>query len=148
MIRMINGSRGPWTVLDDLVSMQDEFNRLFDQRGLGPYFGRQRFPPVNVWQSDDTVVVEAELPGIDPNEVNISVADGEVTLSGKRVSELGTADTVHQKERPEGEFARTVQLPFRVDAAQVQATYKLGVLRITLPRAEADKPKRIVVKAA
>lgn len=148
MIRMVSGSRGPWALLDDLASMQDDFNRLFDGRGPVGRLGRQSFPPVNVWQSDDTMVVEAELPGVDPNEVNLAVADDELTVTGKRVSDVGPSDTVHQRERPEGEFARTLQLPFRVDAAQVQATYKLGVLRITLPRAEADKPKRIQVKAA
>ncbi|MCE9614276.1 MAG: Hsp20/alpha crystallin family protein [Lentisphaerae bacterium] len=148
MIRMVNNYQGPWSLLDDLVSMQDDFNRLFDDRNGVSRFGRRSYPPVNVWQSADSVIVDAELPGVDPNAVEISVVDGALTLSGKRAGELDQAETVHQRERQEGEFSRTIQLPYRVDADKVLATYRNGVLRVTLPRAESDKPKRIQVKAA
>ena len=148
MINMVTTPFGPWGLLSDLVSLQDEFNRLLDDGSVAYRYGRHRFPPVNVWQSADRVIVDAEIPGVEPDAVQIDVANGEVTISGKRPALDAESDAVYQRERPAGEFSRSVRLPYRVDADQVTATYRNGVLRVTLPRTEADRPRRIQVKAA
>lgn len=122
---------------------------------LDPFFsspwgwrGSAEYPPVNIWTGEDKAVLTAELPGIDPDELDITVKNDTVTLRGCRD---GQADDEEERdfvrrERPTGNFARTFRLPFSVDADQVNAEYRRGVLELTLPRAEKDKPKKIEVK--
>lgn len=141
-------SRGPWSLLEDLVGLQGDFNRLFGDGGWRVRAGRALYPPLNVWQSADGLVVDAELPGVDPSAVELSVEDGRLTISGERSNGGEPGEGAACRERTEGKFSRSVELPFRVNSDQVKATYKLGVLRVTLPRAEEDKPKRIAVQAA
>ena len=146
MISVTHRARQPWSMFDDLLSWQDDFNRLLDgsrlnRRGAG-------YPPVNAWISDDHVVVEAELPGVDPKDVDISVEGDELKLSGKREPEPELESRrYHKRERTSGEFSRVLSLPYRVDSGKVQAAYRHGLLRVSLPRAEADKPKKITVEA-
>jgi HSP20 family protein len=107
------------------------------------------YPAMNVWTNEDGVVVTAELPGIDPDALDIAVVENTLTLSGEREPvELGEGEVYHRRERGYGKFTRSFQLPFNVEADKVQAVYEKGVLNITLPRAEADKPRKIIVKAA
>jgi HSP20 family protein len=81
--------------------------------------------------------------------LDIAVVENTLTLSGERTpAELAEGEVYHRRERGSGKFTRSFQLPFNVEANNVQAVYEKGVLRITLPRAEADKPRRITVKAA
>jgi HSP20 family protein len=103
---------------------------------------------MNVWTNEEGGVVTAELPGVDREDIDISVQDDTLTLRGTRKrDEPEEGGTYHRRERGTGAFARTVQLPFRVEAGEVEATFESGVLNITLPRAEEDRPKRIAVKA-
>ncbi len=145
---IMTGNRGTWSLLDDLVSLQGEFNRIFGDGRAGAGVGRALYPPLNVWQTPDGLVVDAELPGVDPAAVEIAVADGQLAISGQRSTGAEPAEGVACRERPEGSFSRTLQLPFRVNQDQVKASYKQGVLRVELPRAEEDKPKKILVQAA
>jgi len=93
--------------------------------------------------------VTAELPGVDPNNLDISVINETLTLRGSRKPpELKEGETFHRRERLFGEFTRTLQLPFRVDSNAVEAHVKNGVLIVKLPRAEADKPRKVAIKAA
>jgi HSP20 family protein len=107
------------------------------------------FPAMNVWTGDDEAVITAEVPGISADEIELSVVGETLTLSGERVPEhLDENVRYHRRERGCGRFSRTIELPFRVDADRVEATFDRGVLRIELPRAETDKPKRITVASA
>jgi HSP20 family protein len=130
----------PWALMRDL---QDRVNRLFE--GV-PEGARRGYPAINIWTGEDDAVVTAELPGVDPGDLDISVTGNVLTLRGIRKGpELGEDDTVHRRERGEGEFARTLELPFDVEADKVDARLERGVLHITLPRAEAARPRRIAV---
>ncbi len=104
---------------------------------------------MNVWTNSDGAVVTAELPGINPDDLEISVQGDTLTLRGTRDPEqLCEGEAYHRRERGCGKFQRAFQLPFVVDAGKVEATYELGVLSITLPRAESDKPRKIQVASA
>jgi len=134
-----------WEPWRDLNRLQDEVNRLFSgalETKSGGY------PALRVWSKDDGAVLEAAIPGVSSENIEISVLGDSVTLAGKRMpQEVAKGVTVHRRERDYGSFARTVQLPFRIEADQVRAVFHQGVLELTLPRALADMPKRIAVKA-
>lgn len=143
--------RTPWSIFDDLESMQEGMNRVFSDRGYDRPIRRSRptYPLLNVWSYADGIVIDAELPGVDPKDVDVSVVGDELTLRGKvNVLEPREGETYHRRERPAGEFSRTLQLPFRADTGGVKANYKNGVLRLTVPRSEEERPKKVVVEAA
>jgi HSP20 family protein len=125
-----------------------EMDRLFSE-----VFGRtesstrgRSFPPVNVWEEGDNLLVEAELPGVKGEDLDISVVGDELMIKGRRTGgEDGV--TYHRRERTTGEFARVLRLPFDVDADRVNASLNEGVLLIILPKSEAAKPRRVQVKA-
>lgn len=106
------------------------------------------FPATNVWVSNDDAVVTTEIPGIDPNTLEISVVKDSLTLRGSRqAEELKEGETYHRQERWNGQFTKTLQLPFAVESGKVEARFSKGVLAIILPRAEAEKPRKILVKS-
>lgn len=109
--------------------------------------GASNFPALNVWEQGDDVFAEAELPGINSEDVDISVVGSDLTIRGKRGHELPQGSTYHRRERGEGEFTRVLRLPIEVDADRVEATLKNGVLLIKLPKAESAKPRKINVTA-
>jgi len=107
------------------------------------------FPALNIWSNEDELIITAEVPGINPEDLDISVVGDSLTLKGAReVEELEEGARYHRQERGYGNFSRTVQLPFPVDIDSVNAKFTNGVLEINLPRAEADKPRKIAVKSA
>jgi HSP20 family protein len=130
--------------------LRREMNALFDQADRGPQLGMATgYPAMNIWANADGVVVTAELPGINIDDLEISVHNNTLTLQGQRSREdLGEDVTFHRRERGVGQFQRTFQLPYEVESDAVEAAYTNGVLSITLPRAEADKPKKITVRAS
>ncbi len=137
--------RYPWSIFDELDSLQGDFNRALCGAGLRS----GTTPPMGVWLSDDSVVVDIELPGVDPKDVDISVEGAELNVSGKRGAEAGDKGTAyHRRERARGEFRRTVRLPFRVAAEEVKAEYRHGVLRVTLPRVAEDRRRKVEIQAA
>lgn len=106
------------------------------------------FPATNVWVSDDNAVVTTEIAGVNPVDIEITTIKDTLTLSGTRKAEdLGEEETYHRRERWTGQFSKTLQLPFTVEANKVEARFVKGVLYIKLPRAEADKPKKISIKS-
>ena len=106
------------------------------------------FPPVNVHTDSDGAVVTAELPGVDPEDLDITVHNQSLVVRGERKAPDVAKDlTWHRRERTFGQFTRTVDLPFAVDADSVQASYRDGILEVKLERAEADKPKQITVQS-
>lgn len=131
------GLLDPWRVFDRL-------NRAASGTAAAPATGE--FPLVNVWLNGDRAVVTSELPGIDPKDVDISVAGRTMTLRGSRAADDACEDDcLHRRERWSGKFARSVELPFAIDQEKVEARFSKGVLELTLPRAEADKPKKIAI---
>lgn len=129
----------------EMQRLQNEMNRLFSS--LVPAYDRE-FPAVNVWVGKDDAIVTAELPGIDPEKIDISVSGDTITLSGTREKDvLKEGETYHRQERSYGSYTRTLQVPFEVDVSKIDAKYEKGVLRITLPRSEQAKPKKITVKS-
>lgn len=140
------GVTSPWR---EMARLQREMNRLFDAFSLAGGRTAPSYPAMNVWTNDEGALITAELPGIDPDDIDISVVGDTLTLSGSRQpEELQEGETYHRRERSFGKFSRTFQLPFQVEADQVEASFKNGVLSISLPRAEQDKPKKIVVETA
>jgi HSP20 family protein len=106
------------------------------------------FPAMNVWVSPDNAVVTTELPGIDPKEIDISVVGKSLTVRGSRQPvDLKDNESFHRRERWSGQFTKTIELPFSIDTGKVDAKFIKGVLHINLPRAEADKPRKISVKS-
>jgi HSP20 family protein len=136
----------PWR---ELSRLQREMNRLFERTPTWPGLSvAPGYPAVNVWTQSDGAIVTAELPGVEPDCIDISVQDDTLTVRGTReCREAEEGVTYHRRERRSGSFARTIQLPFQVQGNGVEATFEKGVLHISLPRAEEDKPKRITVKA-
>lgn len=128
----------------DLYRLQREVNRLFSDFAEPA----DRFPALNLWSSEEEAVVAVELPGVDPKAVDLSVVGHVLTVQGERPEEPGVKDeSYHRRERATGKFVRTVRLPFEVQEDQVQARYEHGVLRVTLPRKESTKPRRIAIAA-
>lgn len=141
------GTPSPW---QEMARLRREMNRVFNN--MQPSFGTRvssGYPSMNVWANEDGLVVTAELPGIDIQSLDISVVNNTLTVKGARAPEkLQEGEVYHRREREYGNFTRSFQLPFDIEANAVAATYEKGVLQINLPRAEADKPRKITVKAA
>ena len=132
----------------DPLALMRSMLRDFDQ--IAPAGTRQRvFPAVNIWQGDDAIAITAELPGVNPAELDISVNDNVLTISGNRAApEIGNEATWHRRERGYGEFSRAIRLPFEAEDDKVEARLQNGVLRVVIGRPEAQKPRRIDIKAA
>jgi len=132
---------------DEMDRLQREMNRVFESfdRTVSPAAG---FPAMNVWMNEEGAVVTAELPGVQVSELEINVVGETLTVSGERkLPDLPKDAVYHRQERGQGKFTRTIELPFCVDSGKVQPTLEKGILRILLPRAEQDKPRKITVKA-
>jgi HSP20 family protein len=123
--------------------LQNELTRIAE----GGTARAPEFPTVNAYANQDGVVITAELPGVKSEDLNVSVHRDAVTLSGERQTDTEEAKGYHRRERRQGRFVRTLSLPFTVDPNGVEAAMNNGVLRLELPRAEEDKPRRIEVKA-
>jgi len=136
-------------VWEEMERFQREMNRLFDDTFTRWPSLPGEFPAVNIWIGDEGVILTTEVPGLNPEDIDISVVGQTVTISGNREAENVDQETrYHRQERPVGKFARSIELPFMVNANQVQATFENGVLYIKMPRAEAEKPKKITIKAS
>lgn len=105
----------------------------------------QAFPAVNVWEENEELFLEAELPGIKSDQLSISVVGNELTLAGERGAAEQEGTSFHRRERANGSFTRVMRLPYPVDSERVQASLKDGVLLLALPKHEAAKPRKIQV---
>jgi HSP20 family protein len=138
-----------WKPFRELVSMRDDVDRLFDT-----FFGSNQGDLENYWkpaidieESNGNLLVRAEIPGMSKEDIKVSVQDDMLTISGERNRENEKKDkTFHRIERCYGQFRRMIRLPAAVDADKVKATYKDGVLHVTLPKPESLKPKQIDVE--
>ena len=121
----------------DAARRSDYFEYHTSNRGVYPY--------VNLFQDGYDTILIAEVPGVKKEDINIEVKNNLIRISGKRSVDHPEKSSVHRKERKEMTFDRTLKLPARVNANQINAEYKNGVLKVVLPRAEEDKPKMIKV---
>ena len=136
-----------WEPLVGMNRLQNEMNRLFEQRRPARY-SQGTFPPLNLWEDEDNLFVEAELPGFSIDDLDIYVTgENQLSIKGERNYPDLENGTGHRQERGFGEFGRTVELPANVDADKVSAELCHGVLKITLPKSEQAKPRKIMVKA-
>ncbi len=127
---------------DELKRLQRDMNRLFN----GYSQGTDVFPAINVWTSEENVVLSAELPGVDPESIDIEVRENVLILQGERKPEdLGSEAVCHRAERGVGRFSRSLRLPYEVENDKIKARFKNGVLNIELPRAESSKPRKIAI---
>jgi len=138
-----------WASSDRLAALRDEVDRLFDfsafQRDFPLFSGWA--PSLDVSQDNDNLYVVAELPGMKRENIDISLHDGTLTLKGERKQESDEQEKKgFRSERFFGKFSRSVTLPTRVDATNVTASYKEGLLKVVLPKAEEVKPKQIEVE--
>ncbi len=132
-----------FTILNPFRELQDlnqDMGRIISR-------GRQAYPPVNVYATGDDVVVTSEVPGIEASLIDLTVAGDMLTLKAeKKPVDLKEGEKWHRNERAYGSFNRTVKLPYNVDSSKIEALYDKGILRLTLPRAESDKPRKINVR--
>jgi HSP20 family protein len=154
-----------WNPFRELDTLHRELDRVFGDalpRWKSPFSrmpllpglaATSAYPLMNAYDEDNALHVEALAPGIDPTSLKITVVNNQLTIGGEKVAQ--TTDGVDKKtdacyrcERAGGQFIRSMTLPTEVDADKVEASYKNGVLRITLPKAEAAKPKQIAVHVA
>jgi HSP20 family protein len=137
------------TVWHDMNRLQSEMGRLFATYYPERVRPAPAYPALNVWTNEEGLNVTAEVPGVKPEEIEISVVGDTLTLSGTRkAEELDESVRYHRQERGYGDFTRSLQLPFQVDVDKVEATFRNGVLMVAMPRAEEDKPRKIAVKSA
>ena len=141
-----------WDPFRDLVTVQDEINRLFGRtygaRGNGADFASGWAPAIDIHETGESFVIDLELPGIEPDKVDISFEGDTLTVRGERASADETeGETYHRVERRFGAFSRSVVLPPTADSERIEAAFDKGVLTITVPKAERAKPRRIEVKA-
>jgi HSP20 family protein len=134
--------------LEQLSHLREEVNRLFASpfEGLTQAFNTWS-PAIDLYEDKDNVTVKAELPGMKKEEIDVSLHDGMLTISGERKieREQGKKGETYRSERFFGRFQRSVMLPSAVDEAKVNAAYKDSILTITLPKSEEAKPKQIAV---
>lgn len=139
-----------WDPLREMSEVRSLMDRAFDDffsRSHVTYNGMGSVE-VNLVQTDDDLVVKASIPGVKPEDINISISGDTLTLRGeiKEDEEYKNAN-YHIKEMRQGSFSRTMTLPVKVDADKAKAEFENGVLRLTMPKAEEVKPKTITVKA-
>ena len=142
-----------WEPLAEMWSemgrLQDEMNRVFGRVGNGARsLFAAAYPALNTWEDEQNVYVEAELPGLELDSLEIYVHGGnQLSLKGQRKEPVGLQGVWHRRERGYGPFSRVFELPYDVEADKVQAELKNGVLLLTLPKREEVKPRRIEVHA-
>lgn len=118
---------------------------LSDVWAMGSNLATRAFPALNVWETDGEMWAEAELPGVKQEDLDIDVVGNELTIRGQRTAPTDEKMTFHRQERTTGSFRRTVRLPVEVDADNVSATLRDGVLTIRLPKSERAKPRKVQV---
>jgi len=134
-----------WQPFGEMRRLQRELNDALERTGTS--LGAAVYPPMNVWGDEEKLVVTAEVPGVSLSTLDVAIVHNTLTIKAARdLEELAEGELYHRQERPSGQYVRTVELPYAINQDKVKATYGAGILRLELPRAEADKPKKISVK--
>ena len=155
LIRYQTPGSAMWPSLNRWASLRDDLDTLLELPFLtGGARQAQLFtgwtPALDLYQNNDNVVAIVELPGMRKEDIEISLHDGMLTIGGERKAQEsnGNGENASRTERFTGKFRRSITLPTRVDANKVSATYKDGILTVTLPKAEEAKPKQIQVNVS
>jgi HSP20 family protein len=142
-----------WDPFRTLARMREDMDRLTSgwSGGITPettFAGGVWAPPVNIAETDDSYSITADLPGLSKDDIKVTYQNGVLTIQGERKEEKeeNNKKNWHRMERVYGMFERSFRLPMPVKAEQVQAEFKDGVLKLTVPKAEEAKPKQIEVK--
>jgi HSP20 family protein len=139
----------PFGGLDDLRSAVDQVFGNYMGRPGSMRLYRGVFPALNITENEDNLFLTAELPGIDPKEIDITATPDSITLRGERKEpSVGEGVNYHQREREFGTFRRVIDLPTKIDTDKINASYKNGILTVVLPKTEEVKPKQIEIKAS
>ena len=129
----------------EMLHLQREMNRLFADAGRAV---TQDYPMINIWEKNDSILVTAEVPGMEPEKMDVAVSGDLLTIAGAVQAEVLKADEVYlRQERNSGGFKRNIKLPFPVDARAVEAKYEKGILKISLPRLKENLPQKIRINA-
>ncbi|MFQ5458618.1 MAG: Hsp20/alpha crystallin family protein [Myxococcota bacterium] len=137
-----------WDPFRDLLDMQKEVGRFFNEDAPILKRASSWAPPVDIHETEDSFELSVELPGVKKEDVTLEVKEGIVSVKGERRQEKDVEEkNVHRIERRYGSFYRAFNVPSNVDASRVKAAYKDGVLRITLPKAEEARPRQIEIAA-
>src|SRR5436190_2364128 len=150
LIRYQAPDSAPWPALDRWSNLRDELNSFFDMPfSSGSGRTSQLFtgwsPALDLYETGDHLSAFVELPGMRKEDIDISLHDGTLTISGERKRESTNGEKAQRTERYVGTFRRSITLPTRVDPSKVGATYQDGILKVILPKAEEAKPKQIKV---
>ncbi len=144
-----------WDLFREMDELRREVDEAFRGFGMGrllspvflPGLGTGDFPRLNLSEDENNLYLEALVPGLDPQDLDLNIMQGALTLSGERKESGNGNRTWHRRERGGGRFLRTIELPAAVNAEKVDAEYRNGILTVTLPKTEEAKPKKITVKA-
>ncbi|MDY6848894.1 MAG: Hsp20/alpha crystallin family protein [Geoalkalibacter sp.] len=142
-------------IFTEMENLRREIDDAFRGFGMGravpgflPGIGTSRYPAINLGEDHDNLYVQALMPGVDPQQVELNIMKGTLTIAGERKQSDENEKTWHRRERGMGHFLRAVELPSAVDPNKAQARYDNGILTVTLPKAEEAKPKKINVSVA
>jgi len=141
----------PWRPFRELTTLRDEMDKMWN-RFLGEWPSMEPFkgewmPSLDVSETKDNIVVKAEVPGMDAKDIDISLANDILTVKGEKKQEKEEKEeNYHRVERSYGAFSRSVRLPKDVQSNKIKASYKDGVLKITLPKSEEAKKKEVKIK--
>jgi HSP20 family protein len=152
---------GTWSIdfISDMERMRREMDRFLDELGTSSWtfpFSRTSFLPgraargyplLNIGEDSENIYIDALAPGVDPNSLDVSVTQNQLVISGEKMSLLSSvrSEAIHRSERSAGQFTRLMTLPCEVAEEKIKATYKDGLLKLILPKAEVAKPKQIQV---
>jgi HSP20 family protein len=140
-----------WDPFQELVSINNRLSRTLGEAFPGAAedsFGAWA-PPVDIFEKNDHLVIRAEIPGVAKDDMDVRIENGVLTLRGERKHETEVKEAnAYRMERVYGTFTRSFSLPTTVDATKIAATYKDGILEVTVPKAETAKPKKVDIRAA
>src|SRR5919106_3701527 len=141
-----------WDPVREFDSLQSDMNRLFDSffqgRGANGGTGRRWIPPMDLVETENHLVLRADLPGMSEDDLDIEIKDGVLTVSGERKAEQEQKEEgFYRVERAFGRFSRSLSLPEGVDADKVSADFDKGVLEVRVPKPEERKPHRVAIAA-
>lgn len=140
-----------WDPFREVSSIRDELDRFFDS--VFGRFPRERgetfwAPPIDIEETEDAIVIRAELPGMNKEDIKVNLSGDTLTISGERKQETEKKGrTYYRIERAYGKFQRTITLPAEVEGEKAKASYKAGVLELVLPKSEKAKAKEITIVA-
>lgn len=136
------------SVWQEMNQMQQEMSKWLNLYSPQRMESTRAYPAINIWADEESAIIAAEIPGVPKENLEINVTGDTLSVGGERLlDEIPEGARYHRQERITGKFDRSIQLPYTVDVNKVQATYKNGILKVILPRIEAEKPKKITVKS-